>query len=158
RYSHHARHSGYESFRRYVGTMLKSPVKFRFLKFKKFPLLGWRIDQALSRLIGRRNFSLGLMITELGAAAHMIGRRKTTYHVLYGDTDLWMLGAMGKLTGNYVVASFHEADEGLEYLGIDEKLVKQLRAVVLVSESQRVYFERLLPPERIFVVPHGVDT
>ena len=36
--------------------------------------------------------------------------------------------------------------------------VKALDAVVVVGSNQRDYFERLLPPNRIFVVPHHVDT
>jgi glycosyltransferase involved in cell wall biosynthesis len=33
-----------------------------------------------------------------------------------------------------------------------------LDAVILVSESQRSFFNSLLPAERVFVVPHGIDT
>ena len=44
RYGHHARHSGYEGFQRYLGNPLKPPLGFRFLKVKNFPMLGWRID------------------------------------------------------------------------------------------------------------------
>ncbi len=39
-----------------------------------------------------------------------------------------------------------------------ERVARHLDAVVLVSETQRAYFEEFLPPERIFVVHHGVDT
>ena len=31
-------------------------------------------------------------------------------------------------------------------------------AVILVSHSQRAYFEQFMPAERVFVIPHGVDT
>jgi glycosyltransferase involved in cell wall biosynthesis len=36
--------------------------------------------------------------------------------------------------------------------------VSLLDAVILVSQSQRSFFNNLLPAERIFVVPHSIDT
>jgi glycosyltransferase involved in cell wall biosynthesis len=65
---------------------------------------------------------------------------------------------VGKLLDTCVAATFHEAAEGLEYLNIDQRLLRSLDGVILVSESQRPYFSQLLPADRIFVVPHGVDT
>jgi glycosyltransferase involved in cell wall biosynthesis len=41
---------------------------------------------------------------------------------------------------------------------VKDRLLRALDAVILVSESQRPYFERRLPAERIFVVPLGVDS
>jgi glycosyltransferase involved in cell wall biosynthesis len=103
-------------------------------------------------------YSFSILRLEFAAALHMLRRRRSVYHVLYGDTDVWMLGRVARWTGNAVVASFHEGAEVLGYLGIDERLTRQLSAVVLLSESQRPYFERIMSPERIFVVPHGVHT
>jgi glycosyltransferase involved in cell wall biosynthesis len=157
-YGHHAAHSGYQGFQRFVGRMLRPPVGFRFLKIKGFPLLGWRIDQAIAKLMRRECYSLALFLTEAAAAVHMMGHKGSIYHVLYGDTDLCWLGRVRKLLGTRVVATFHEGAEGLEYLKIDQRLVKSLDAVILVSESQRSYFAGLVSAERIFVVPHGVDT
>src|SRR6478752_3526314 len=83
RYGHHATHSGYEGFQRHLGRMLKPPVGFRFPKIKGFPLLGWRIDQAVGRLMKRECYSVALMMTEIGAAIHMMGQKGSVYHVLY---------------------------------------------------------------------------
>jgi glycosyltransferase involved in cell wall biosynthesis len=157
RYGHHAEHSGYEGFRRYIGTQLKPLAKFRYLKFTFDPELGWRIDLAVARLTKRKFFAVGLLISELGAAAHMATHRRAVYHVLYGDTDVWMLGRVGRITGNYAVATFHEPAEILETL-VDDRLAESLDGVVLVSESQRSFFERLISSDKIFVVKHGVDT
>ena len=55
------------------------------------------------------------------------------------------------------MATFHEPAPVLECYEID-KIVPNLDAVILVSVSQRAYFEQFLPPERIYVVPHGIDT
>lgn len=158
RYGHHSGHSGYDGFSRYLpATSLRPPVSFRFIKWKKYRMLGWQIDQAIGTLVGRKYYALGLLITELGALSHALRHRGALYHFLYGDTDAWLLGKWRRKAGVRVIATFHEAEEGLQWIGVD-RVVSALDAVVLVSESQRPYFSRLLPPQKIFVVPHGMDT
>jgi glycosyltransferase involved in cell wall biosynthesis len=103
-------------------------------------------------------YTFPILRIEGAAALHMLRRRGAVYHVLYGDTDVWMLGRIGRVTGNAVVASFHDGDDVLASLDIDERLTARLSAVICLAESQRPYFERLMPSERIFVVPHGVHT
>ena len=87
----------------------------------------------------------------------MAFHRRSLYHALYGDTDVWLLGYFRRLTGTRLVATFHEPLPQLEWFQVD-RIVRNLDAAILVSESQRPYFEKLLPSERIFVHPHGVDT
>lgn len=157
RYGHHAKHSGYEGFSRYIGRQLNPPVRFRYLHFRRYPNLGWDIDEFIARVLKRNFFAAGLLLTELAAAMHMIWRRGAIYHFLYGDTDVCLLGWAGRLTGNFVVATFHEPPDILATL-VDRRLARSLNAVVLVSKSQRPFFENLMAGERIFVAPHGVDT
>jgi glycosyltransferase involved in cell wall biosynthesis len=88
----------------------------------------------------------------------MMRHRESLYHVIYGDSDLWMLGRVSRVTRNRLVATFHEPPAFLKHFGIDKRRIKGLNEVLLVSESQRAYFENLLPSERVSVVPHGVDT
>ncbi|WP_404786455.1 glycosyltransferase family 4 protein [Altericista sp. CCNU0014] len=156
RYSHHARHSGYEGFSRYVGTLLKPPVNFRWISAK----WGWGLNTLISQVTHHPMYSLGAFLTEVTTLLQMLRRRNCLYHLLYGDSDLWLLGLLSwfcHLTGNRLVASFHEPSDCLRSLGIIEKVVRGIDAVILVSESQRSYFEEFLPLERIFVVPHGMD-
>jgi glycosyltransferase involved in cell wall biosynthesis len=156
RYSHHARHSGYEGFSRYVGTLLKSPVNFRWISAQ----WGWGLNTLISQVTRHPMYSLGAFLTEVTTLLRMFRRRNCLYHLLYGDSDLWLLGLLSwvcHLTGNRLVASFHEPSDCLRSLGIIEKVVRGIDAVILVSESQRSYFEEFLPQERIFVVPHGMN-
>lgn len=98
-----------------------------------------------------------MLLTEGAAALHMLRHKNSIYHAIYGDMDLWLLPRVSRTTGNLSVATFHEPHSTLDWLAIDD-IIRRLDAVILVSESQRVYFEALLPTERIFVVPHGIDT
>jgi glycosyltransferase involved in cell wall biosynthesis len=55
-----------------------------------------------------------------------------------------------------VVATYHQPPGLLGDL-VSPRVVAELDAVILVSLSQRDFFERSLPPERIHVIPHGID-
>ena len=154
RYKHHAQHSGYEAFGRYVGTALPPPVNFRWMYGK----YRWQLGEHFARLTRHPWYSIGAHITEWGALKHMLLRKNSVFHILYADSDLWLLRRANKLTGNRLVASFHQPAADLRALGVVERVARHLDAVILVSEAQRSYFEEFLPPERIFVVHHGVDT
>ena len=162
RHHHHSGHSGYENFHRYVGVPLRSPVKVRTFAgrlgyYRRIGDLGSRLDQTITALTPRPYYAFGIFLIELAAGLHMAFHRRSLYHALYGDTDVWLLGYFRRLTGTRLVATFHEPLPQLEWFQID-RIVPNLDAAILVSESQRPYFEKLLPSERIFVHPHGVDT
>jgi glycosyltransferase involved in cell wall biosynthesis len=154
RYKHHAKHSGYEAFGRYIGTALPPPVNFRWMYGK----YRWPLGERFARLTRHPWYSIGAHITEWGALKHMLLRKRCLFHILYADSDLWLLRRANKLTGNRLVASFHQPASDLRALGVVERVAKHLDAVILVSETQRPYFEEFLPPDRIFVVHHGVDS
>lgn len=157
RYKHHALHSGYEGFGRYIGTFLKPPVSFRWT----LGVWGWKLNQLITFVTRHPSYSLGSFLTEAAVLLHMMGRKEYLYHLLYGDSDLWLLGFLTPfrwLTRNKIVASFHQPSEHLRELRIVEKIAKNIDAVILVSDVQRAYFEEFLPPERVFVIPHGVDS
>ena len=154
RYPHHARHSGYEAFGHFVGTALPPPVNFRWTQ----GILGWPLSKAFSRIVRHPWYSLGAHLTEWSTLGHMVRSRARVYHVLYGDSDLWLLRRANRLTGNRLVASFHQPSDHLRKLGPIERIARHLDAVILVCEAQRAYFEEFLPPDRILVVRHGVDT
>jgi glycosyltransferase involved in cell wall biosynthesis len=97
-------------------------------------------------------------MVEARAALHMLPRTGGVYHVTRGEMDVCLLPRLAKKTGNFVVASFHESTGRLKYYLDKIRLAEQLHGAILLSECQRSYFAPRLPPERIFVVHHGVDT
>ena len=84
RYPHHARHSGYDGFARYVGVRVKAPVRMR--RFPGGP--GRAVDRALACALGQPKYSVGVLLAEAAAAAHMLRRERCLYHVMYGERDL----------------------------------------------------------------------
>jgi glycosyltransferase involved in cell wall biosynthesis len=86
----------------------------------------------------------------------MLRRENSLYHVMYGDRDLLLLRFLAGRSGNRLIATFH--GPLAVPAGSLEWLPDTVDAAILVSEYQRSYFESLLPPDRIFVVRHGVDS
>ena len=119
--------------------------------------LGLRLDSAIAKLVHRPYYTFGMFLTEAYAVRHMVGHRKDLYHMMYRDMDLCVLPKIARTTGNRLVATFHEPPSVLNHLSL-EPIVRSLDGVILVSEYQRSYFEKLVDSERIFVVPHGIDT
>lgn len=154
RQRHHASHSGYERFGCYVGATLKPPLNFR----RGSGALAQLMNTVVTAVTRHPRYSLGAFLTEGAASLHMLRHRGALYHVLYGDSDLLMLARASRITKNRLAATFHEPPSSLRRFGIGGRRIKDLDAVILVSDSQRVHFEGLLPSDRVFVVPHGVDT
>src|SRR4051794_2760115 len=80
-----------------------------------------------------------------------------TYHALDGDRDLRFLAPHVR-PGNRLLVSFHNPPSELERFALRALVASHVHAAILVSESQRGWFDGLLPASRVFVVPHGVDT
>ena len=163
RYEHHSRYSGYEQFGAYCARAVPSPVRARSLtgRLGTLPRIGdvgrW-VDDKVTRLSGRPLYTVSLFLVEAAAGIHMLTHRNSVYHVLYGDTDYWLLGYVRRMSRtNKLVATFHEPDYALDWLQI-ETITPYLDAAILVSESQREYFVNLMPEEKIFVAPHGIDS
>ncbi len=157
RFGHHARHSGYEAFGRYIGTPLPAPVDYRWT-YHKWGKWGYPLNTQVVRWSGHPWYSLGANLTEWAALRHMLLHRRRLYHLLYADSDLWLLRRAHRFTRNHLVASFHQPTDQLRGLGAIERVARHLDGAILVCNDQRAYFEEFLPADRVFVVPHGVDS
>lgn len=148
---HHAGHSGYDVLFPYMG-----------LKEAYSPVLAW-IGRHMPKALAWRLWHMRPQGTnqdglaaELGAAGWVRGGAHRLCHFIYGEdtfffTPLWR----GRL--NSTLATFHyEPSRLLER--VSPSAVRALDGVVVVGSNQREYFERMLPPDRVFVVPHHVDT
>ena len=151
--AHHARHSGYDQLARYVEA---EPYETGLLSrlFRKLPrrfMQGlpalrtpWYGEQALRR--------------ELEICGRSLLPRRTLYHFFYAENDLRLSSRFWLRCNNRIVATFHQPPAYLEDHVADKRYIRGLDAAVVVSEHQVEYMTRFLPVERVFHVPHGVDT
>ena len=144
----------YVGFRRHLpASFVPAPQGYRYYSGR----WGRRIDAWVTSCTPGGDYSLGLALMEASAALHMLPRRGAVYHAVRGDIDLCFLPRIARRTGNYVVASFHEAPETITHSLVPD-LVQHLHGAILLGECQRPCFEKYLPAERVFVVHHSVDT
>jgi glycosyltransferase involved in cell wall biosynthesis len=118
-----------------------------------------RLRTAPLAITGDAAWLIRTALVEGPAALHMVAHGRSMYHVLYGDDDLKLLRwVLGRFRRHAVIATFHQSPATLADRPHVLPFARKLSAVVLVSRAQRAFFEYAVSADRIFVVPHGVDT
>ena len=166
RWPQHASVSGYDAIIKYLGERVSIPIQSRWPWYESSnDRLYFRVKNWLSKRVStilewalKPTYSFALLRMELSVAKHMLFHRRAIYHVLYGETDVCILGFVGKLTRNYVVASFHDSPQVLRDCGISKVISQSLSGVILLGSCQKSYFREYLPEDRIHLVPHGVNS
>jgi glycosyltransferase involved in cell wall biosynthesis len=85
-------------------------------------------------------------------------RRPKLVHFLYGDHDFHHSGAPLRRLGVKTVATLYFSVEELERRLPDPSHLRHLDLVVATGRAQRDHLARIVPPERLAIVPLGVDT
>ncbi|MBR0674507.1 glycosyltransferase family 4 protein, partial [Neoroseomonas soli] len=120
--------------------------------------------RAWGRLLGTTPFgqqgNAWLAETELLAACATEGA--DIIHAIDGELALWLLPRMpGALFAGgkrpRMAATFHQPASLLGAM-LNGRLLARLDAAILLCEAQRPAVAPHLPPERIHVIPHGIDT
>jgi glycosyltransferase involved in cell wall biosynthesis len=156
RMHHHAAASGYhrladalpaEHIRARAPTRLTSRVAMKLL------------SPAIKRS-GSQWYNRVSLAGELAAGRRWLQSRSQVFHFLYGENSYRYLGALKTIgnRGHRLVATYHTPAWRMAELVHDTEHIKRLDAVVVVSTIQRAYFARLLGRERVYYVPHGIDT
>lgn len=149
---HHAKHSGYDQLAKYVrGKPYRTGPVFHLAKalpkkwLEKLPYHGttWYWGDAIPR--------------EVEICARVLLPRHTLYHFMYAENDLRFTGTWRRRWNNKIVGTFHQPPEFLDKHVEDKDYIRGLDGAVAVSKSQVDYLSTLLPRERVFWVPHGVD-
>lgn len=119
----------------------------------------FRHSQRLVRAIsGNEEYSVGAAILEARTALRMSRSHRHIFHFLYGENFCRFTPYLNGWRDNLIVASFHQTPEQLTERLHATGHLRHLAAVVILGENQRPFFERYVPKERIWFVPHGVDT
>lgn len=78
-------------------------------------------------------------------------------HVLYGDEQFWFSRHRTAPT----VVTYHQPPDQLAALLPPRQwhqLAPRAQRIIVLDPSQRDFFCQVLPPERVHLVPHGIDT
>jgi glycosyltransferase involved in cell wall biosynthesis len=111
----------------------------------------WRLHILRPQQVGDEG-----LIPELTALSTTMSSKPGLCHFIYGE-DTYFFTPMWQHKNKKVVATYHYPPSRLDER-VNHAVLDHLDAVILMSESQRGWFERYLPADKIHVIPHHVDT
>lgn len=150
---HHARHSGYDQLAKYVRGkayskgllfLIANSLPRKWLARLPYYDTSWYYGDAVPR--------------EVEICGRLLMPSKTLYHFFYAENDLRFTGTWRRRWNNKIVGTFHQPPDFLDEHVEDKAYIRGLDGAVVVSKSQVDYMCQHLPEDRVFWVPHGVDT
>jgi glycosyltransferase involved in cell wall biosynthesis len=109
---------------------------------------------------GMEWYKLSDLAAELRALPDCLLGRADVVHFADGEHSAQYLPRWlrrSRVARTKVMATYHQVPALLARL-LTRDVIAALDHVTLVSSAQRPFFRDLLPPERIQVIPHGIDT
>jgi glycosyltransferase involved in cell wall biosynthesis len=164
RYQHIGAHSGFTQLLRYLDA-----GQFRIDLYGAsdndddlllpVPALRRRLRARVQRG-GMAWYKLSDLNGELWAAAAALAGRVDLVHALEGEHAIqylprWLRALPGRRVK--LVASFHQPPALLPEL-VDPRILPQFDCITLVAPAQEPFFRQHLPPGRIRVILHGIDS
>ncbi len=151
---HHARNSGYDQLAFHVeGEPYRSGGGSRILA----RALPWKLLKRVPAI--RTNwYNKDALRREIEICLRILAPRGDIYHFLYPENDLRLSSTWPVRFNNKIVATFHQPPDFMEQHFQDKSCIRGLDGAVVLSSSQIPYLTRFLPENRVFLVPHGVDT
>lgn len=151
RIRHHAGNSGYSVLFEHLDLPQAKGGLRSWLALHLPKAIRWRLHLLRPQPVGDEG-----LLPELGAISTVANKTPGLVHFIYGEdtyfyTPLWQSGQ------KKVVATFHYPPQRLNER-VNRAILKHLDAVLLMSESQRSWFEQYLPADKIHVLHHHVNT
>lgn len=163
-YPHWGRHTSTDAFLRYLPAgRYEADARLVNDGDADFPYASLAIRGPLRHLVRRKGmgwYKLSDLVAEFDAAKAAAAGRLDLLHYLDGEHSAQYLPRVGRMLSGgrtRLIATYHQPLAMLPGL-VRRDVVRRLDAAILVSDSQRPFFEGLLPPDRLVVIPHGIDT
>lgn len=154
--SHHATASGYDRLVDY----LDSQSVPQFLENRTLRKgVAWAAAHWCERS-GSQWYSRDHALLELDVAVEWRRTTAQVFHFLYGENCYRYAKQLtrGSRKANAMIATYHTPPNRFADVVANPEHIRDLDAVVLMSNSQRPAFENLIDSSCIHVVRHGVDT
>jgi glycosyltransferase involved in cell wall biosynthesis len=84
--------------------------------------------------------------------------RPSLFHLTYAEDQFGLLGQFGWPDRSKVIATFHQPPSHLPKWFPSDGALRHLDGAIAVASNQLETLGSLVGPERVFLVPHGVDT
>ena len=157
RISHHAGRSGYDKLVDYVA--LRMAV--HRLDHYHPPLVPQSVQTWLATRPGMEWYDNWSLALEAAVVRRTWDVTSGIYHFLYAEDSYRYLSRVRpllRLRRSAVVCSYHQPPEVLDRVVADKRALTRIDAAIVMSNSQVPFLSTFVPADRVFVVPHGVDT
>ena len=155
RWEHHSSHSGYHQLINWLGSPIE-PLNLSRLRHKWIP---GRVGVWLASNSGVEHYSYLSFFDEFAAVRDRLRNRgHVIYHILYGDASYRYLGSMGRMLKFRTVATYHQPPSLLSGFLHSVNHLQNLDGLIVVGRNQVPFFEPIVGSQRVFFVPHGIDT
>lgn len=112
------------------------------------------ISRSGSAWYHRKNF-----ITEVGIIKRLLAGKDQIFHFLYGENSYRYSGLFKNIRkNNHLIASYHTPPTRFQEVVKHRDSLLRLDAIAVVSTLQQNFFSEQVGHERVFYVPHGIDT
>jgi glycosyltransferase involved in cell wall biosynthesis len=157
RISHHAGPSGYDRLVDY----LAQRMAVHRLEHYQADFLSQAMQERLSRRPRMEWYDIWSLALEAAALRRALRTRDQIYHYLYAEDSYYYLAKARSLLrakNSFVVCSYHQPPQYLDRVVPRKSAISKADAVVVMASNQTAYFQPLVGRQRVFVVPHGIDT
>lgn len=155
RMGHHAQASGYDRLVDYVpGAVPGGRFEWTFARRAVARLCRPLIAGSGTQWYHRDGF-----IRELQTAGKWFAARDQIFHFLYGENSYRYLGLLRQLSHrNTIVCTYHTPEDRFMQVVKEHDHLRRADAVVTVSTVQNSFLGDIVGDDKVFFVPHGVDT
>lgn len=157
RISHHAGPSGYD---RLVDYLAHRATVHRLEHYQP-KLIPASVQEWMSRRPGMEWYDIWSLALEAAAVRRTLRIAGEIYHYLYAEDSyhyLAMARPLLRVRRSAVVCSYHQPPDILQRVVPKARAITHADAIVVMAGNQADYFSSLVGRERVFVVPHGIDT
>ncbi|MFA3790727.1 glycosyltransferase family 4 protein [Aliiglaciecola sp. SL4] len=151
RIKHHAQHSGYNTVFEYMKIPHAEGGIRSYIAGHMPAGLKWRLHSLRPQAVGDEG-----LIPELKALSTVASSKPGICHFIYGE-DTYFYTPLWQHKNKKVIATYHYPPVRLDER-VNRAIISRLSAVILMSNSQRSWFERYIPKQNIHVIHHHVDT
>jgi glycosyltransferase involved in cell wall biosynthesis len=151
----HAQNGGYDRLCDYM----EANVVYPFIQKDILRKIIKRSQKFINRLSGLAWYNGLNFLTEMELACKWVSREYQIFHFLYGENSYRYLGGLKKTNQkNYIICTFHAPPGKFARIVQNRNHLQNIDMAIVVSKMQMAYFEQLLGKDRVFYIPHGIDT
>ncbi|HLE24849.1 MAG TPA: glycosyltransferase family 4 protein [Thermodesulfobacteriota bacterium] len=162
-YPHWGQYSGINQFLKYINqNSYHVDLHLSNDNDEDFPIRNRFVQRCLRYFVrrGMQQYKLSDLTAEIKAFRKCFQNKVDIVHYLDGEHSAhylpWLFKKWNKFTTK-ILATFHQPPDLLDSLIIKD-VVAKLDFVTVLSPDQVAYFGELLAPDKICLIPHGVDT